>query len=154
MRPPRINRPPPPSLAALARQYGVGRETIRRWRDQGIDITDQKVMKAQVAGMAKGGSSPDLAAARLEKIQAETARIKFAHEVEAGRFVCAATVKAEGAKIGQTIRAALSELTQSLPPQLGGRDATECHAILKREFRRILQQLKDNPTSPIQSPEK
>ena len=147
MRPPRINRPPPPSLAALARQYGVGRETIRRWRDQGIDITDQKVMKAQVAGMAKGGSSPDLAAARLEKIQAETARIKFAHEVEAGRFVCAASVKAEGHLIGQTFRLAIDQLANQLPPMLAGHDAGEILKILRREFRRTLQSLSDHPTS-------
>ena len=115
-----------------------------------MNLGDKKAVAAKVSAMASR-SSPDLAAARLAKIEAETERIKFAHQIESGRFVDASLVQSTGHQIGQLIRQSLDKLSQELPPQLAGHDAARIHQILKKVFREVLQDVSErSAASPIQ----
>jgi transposase-like protein len=131
----------PPNISALAREHGVSRNTLIRWRDEGFDLTNNKAVADRVKSMASRSGSPDLAAARLAKIEAETARIRFAHDIEKGKFVESYLIEGDGQRIGHAVRLSLDELAQQLPPQLAGRSAGEILKILRSEFRRALENL-------------
>jgi hypothetical protein len=135
------HRPPTPTISGVSRQHGIGRETVRRWIGEGLDIADDAAVKARVDHMANRSSSPDIAAARLAKIQAETRRIDFAHEVEQGKFVAGHLVEGDGQRIGFAVRSALDQLAMQLPPQLAGRTAAEILKTLRTEFRKVLDDL-------------
>jgi hypothetical protein len=135
------HRPPTPTISGIARAHRIGRETVRRWIGEGLDITDSAAVKSRVDAMASRSSSPDFAAAKLAKITAETRRIEFAHQVEQGKFVAAYLIEGDGLRIGHAIRGTLDQLAQQLPPQLAGRSAGEILKILRAEFRRALENL-------------
>ncbi len=136
-----------PTISGIAREHRVGRDTVRRWKDEGLDLANADAVQARVDAMANRSTSPDIAGARLAKIQAQTERIRFAHEVEKGRFVDAAIVHADGVRIGGIVRSSIDRLVNELPPQLAGRDAADIKKILSRVFRETLTNL-----SQYQSP--
>ena len=137
-----------PTLADLSKKHGVSRQSLRDWRDkEGVDLSNESALAARVATSRNRGSSADITAARLKKLEAETRRIEHAFAVESGKFVCAASVKSEGHLIGQAFRLAIDQSATQLPPMLAGHDAGEILKILRREFRRTLQSLSDHPTS-------
>ena len=139
------------SISDLARQHGISRQTLAKWRDDGLDITNSKAIAAKVAAMETRTTSPNLQQARLEKVRAETRRIEFAHSVEQGRFTDSAAVQSTGYTIGLLIRQAMQKLEVDLPPQLAGHDAAKIHSILKRVFREVLQDVSErSASSPIQ----
>lgn len=128
------------NLAALSREHGVSRETLRAWKMQGVNMANPSEITARKEAMRDKPSS-ELAAARLAKIKAETERIAFAHEVEKGRFVDAVAVYQDGVRAGALVRESFERLENELPPQLAGRTAGEISAILKRTFRQTLTNL-------------
>ena len=50
-----------PNISAIARQYGLARNTLMRWRDQGLDLSDAAAVEAKVK-QSKAGPAPDSAA--------------------------------------------------------------------------------------------
>src|SRR6476620_7111317 len=100
---------PRPNVAALARKLKVNRRTITAWRDdEGIDLYDESALAAGAGAKAnREKASGSISEARLEKLRAETARIRHAHQVEQGLYVSAEKVRADGQRIGMAIKAAL-----------------------------------------------
>ena len=133
--------PKPETVASISRRTGVHRSTLEAWRAEGVNLHDEPQLQARLARKKESESSPTLAAAKLEKIQAETARIKFAHDVESGKFVAAHLIDADGYRIGCAMRSSLDQLVQQLPPMLAGQDAARIQKILRSEFRRALENL-------------
>jgi transposase-like protein len=129
-----------PNISAIARQHGVSRQTLGTWRDQGLDLSDDKAVAAKVSAM-HSNSGGSITEARLEKLKAETARINHALDVERGKFISAQIVEADGRSIGVLVRSAHAKAAQNWPPMLAGRTAAECSTILKRLFREMQQEL-------------
>jgi transposase-like protein len=135
------------NLSGLARKYGVSRETLRVWRDSGVNLADEIKVAEKIANMREKPTS-DLAAARLEKIHAEIARIRHAHAVESREFVRASDIAAQGTQIGLAVRRAIERMANDLPAVLAGRDASEISVVLKKYGYDLLVGLSEMP-SPI-----
>jgi hypothetical protein len=129
------------TVASISRRTGAHRSTLEAWRAEGVDLHNEAALQARLSRKRDAETSPTLAAAKLEKIKAETARIKFAHEVEQGKFVAGHLVEGDGQRIGFAVRSALDQLAMQLPPQLAGRTAAEILKTLRTEFRKVLDDL-------------
>jgi hypothetical protein len=113
-------------LAYLAVEMGVNVSTVSRWAMQGMPR--DSVEKARAWKAAKAAESadisaqgpPNIAAARLEKIRAETERIKFRLLVDRNQFLPVDQIREEATTIGSVLVAELSALANDLPGHLAG----------------------------------
>ena len=78
-----------------------------------------KVARASGADLIAQGP-PNIAAARLEKIRAETERIKFRLLVDRSQFLPVDQIREEATTIGSVLVAELSALANDLPGHLAG----------------------------------
>jgi hypothetical protein len=122
------------SLAKLAKTSGIPYGTLSRWKREGTDIFNAEALAERMARI-KQAPCENITQARLLKLQLEAERLQLQLDVERGKFVCGATMKTEGIRIGGVIGSTLDRLAQELPPQLAGRTAPEIAVILKRVFR-------------------
>ncbi|MCF7734655.1 MAG: hypothetical protein K9N23_23430 [Akkermansiaceae bacterium] len=138
----------PKTHSELAKIHGISRQTVSTWSKSGVNIQNASAMKKKVAAMTNRlEGAHDISSARLEKLRAETDRIKHALEVDRQLFVSASQQYAAGEMAGQTIKLAIQKMNSDLPPMLAGRTAVEISTILKRYTRNVLVEL-----SQYQSP--
>lgn len=113
-------------LAYLASEMGVNVSTVSRWAMQGMprkSVEEAKAWReAKAAGSAEVSAQgpPNIAAARLEKLRAETERIKFRLLVDRNQFLPVDQIREEATTIGSVLVAELSTLTNDLPGHLAG----------------------------------
>ena len=150
MQPSPKHLPPTPSISSLARAHGVSRESVRKWKSEGVDLSDGKAVKARVASMQKPSASPDLMARKKEKLEVEIARLRHQLAIDQQRFVSAEIMQSTGRQVGQLVRQSLDRLCSELPPLLAGHDSAKIFQILKTEFRRVLLDVSERSAqSPI-----
>jgi transposase len=139
-------------VSKIARKHAVSRNTIMRWRDQGLDLSDPVAVEAKVRASKAAAPTEDEKAAKLRKLQAEADTIEHKLGVQRGEFVSAAGMDAEGMRIGMAVGVVFAKMPEELPPLLAGQDAATIKKILtrwEREKRTELSQYE----SPIQIPQ-
>ncbi len=113
-------------LAYIAAEMGVNVSTVSRWAMQGMprDSVEKarawKAAKAAESAEISAHGPPNIAAARLEKIRAETERIKFRLLVDRNQFLPVDQIREEATTIGSVLVAELSALANDLPGHLAG----------------------------------
>ena len=132
-----------PPLAALAREHGISRETLRRWRDSGIDVQDAAAVAARVA-LAKVADAETLADLKRRKLRLEAERLETIVAREKAELVPMAEVREFIIVITQTYRAALNALCGVLPGELEGLSAAAIQKVLIRRCDEILTQISEN----------
>lgn len=146
-------KPKKPTIAAIARESGISRQSVSAWVKEGLDLADKAAVAARVA-QARGRETgrEDYQQARLRKISAEADRQQIAAKREAGELVPFAGIAAEGEAVGRAVRQMQERLVSELPPMLAGRGAGEIAKILKTEFRLGLQKMADTPNQTFFKP--
>jgi phage terminase Nu1 subunit (DNA packaging protein) len=148
----------PPTLSATARQHGISRNTLQRWRDGGLDITDETAVTARVAIMRKPSSAETAAPSppgsesyaeakrRRASADADLAQMKAAQQM--GKLIDLETVEQAFAEIGFVLRARLLALPSNLVAELQGLTPAQIHLTLKKHIHQLLHDLHEN--SPIE----
>jgi hypothetical protein len=130
------------NLSALAREYGIQRITLRKWRDEeNIDITNPAAVAERAARKHKSEDVPDLATAKLRKLTLEADRIQLALDIERGVYVPAETQRAAGEQLGNLIKQTFLRMSADLTPILTGRPSPEVKKELDRYARAKLTEL-------------
>lgn len=147
-KPLKAKRPPTspaakPNISELSRQLGVSRESLRKWKLEGVDLTDSKQVAARMARMNGGPASGDMAAARLRKLTAEAELRELELAQIRGTLVSLSEVEGTFAYVGATVKAALMRLVADLPQELEGLRAARSQEVIKQHVFRILSQLHD-----------
>ena len=117
-------------VSAIARTYGIARNTLMRWRDQGLDLTDADAVAAKVAASKAAAPTEDEKAAKLRKLQAEADMIEHKLAVQRGEYIRADEVKSEGVRIGLAVSTVFAKMPDELPPLLAGHDSAKIKKIL------------------------
>ena len=148
----------PPSLSAIARQHGISRNTLQRWRDGGLDITDDKAVTARVAIMRKPSSaetaapsppgSESYADAKRRRASADANLAEMKAAQQAGKLIDLATVEQAFAEIGFVLRARLLALPSNLVAELEGLTGAQIHKVLQNHGHQLLHDIHEN--SPIE----
>lgn len=146
-----------PNLSAVARHHRISRNTLGRWRDTGLDITDQKAVADRVATMRQpsaatatspaSAGSETYAEAKRRRAVADATVAELKAGQAASRLIDLATVEQAFAEIGFILRARLLALPSNLVSELEGLTASQIHSTLKKHVHQLLHDLHKN--SPI-----
>lgn len=121
--------------AAIAKEWGCDPRTVRNWEAEGAPLGDKAAMREWLEGRAKGNDeldAPDLKAAKLAKLLAETKRILFKLQTEQGEFTPNEVVDTLAAKWFGQVRSEFMAL-RSTAPTWAGLDAAQ-HEDAATEF--------------------
>lgn len=140
------------NISQLARQHKVTRESLRQWRDLGLDLADDKAVAERVAIMrrvgdqstkapADGGES--LAEAKRRRAIADANLAEMRAQREAGTLIDLETVEESFSRVGGIVRSKLLSWQGTLPNQLEGLSAVGIHRVLAEEVRAILEAIHD-----------
>ena len=111
---------PKPNLSELARQHGTSRESIRKIRDEGVDLNDPKAVADRVALMRHKQDQPTLTDERRRKLKADADMAELRVAQTKGELISRAEVDLEMRRVGSVFGAALERLQADLPPMLEG----------------------------------
>jgi hypothetical protein len=152
------SKPPaaPVNISQLARDHGVSRETIRKLRTNGIDLSDDKAVcdglaasKAQAAAPAPTDGSESLLEAKRRRAIADADRAEVIARRESGEVIAVADVEELMTRLGAEMRSRLLSWIGTLPPQLEGLDAARIQRLLREKITDLLTSIHEN--SPIKS---
>jgi len=142
--------PPLETTASISARTGINRRTLNRWQKSGTDIRDPHALAARIAIMplkmdvdasqapAACDDAETYQDARRRREIANANRAETIAARERGELIEAARIQHDGDAIGRTVRRELEKLTNDMPPQLAGRNASEISTILRREVRAML----------------
>ena len=148
---------PAPNISALARDHGVSRETIRKLRTNGIDLSDDKAVADAIA-CSRARSTPPapspadgetFAEARRRRACADADRAEIIAKRESGSVIAVADVEALMVEIGATMRSRLLGWRSDLVHELEGRTGQQIFAALDKRITELLTAIHTN--SPIKS---
>jgi len=143
----------PETIVSISARTGINRRTLNRWQKSGTDIRDDKQLAERIAIMplrvdsmppepsqpsAGNAGAESYSDARRRKEIANANRAETIAARERGELIEAARIQHDGDAIGRTVRRELEKLTNDMPPQLAGRNASEISTILRREIRAML----------------
>jgi hypothetical protein len=133
---------PAKPLASLAREHGVSRETLRAWRDSGLDIQNAEMLRQRIASMpgSKAGDETLLEAKRRRAI-ADADRAEIAAAREAGDSVPFVAAERAAHVVFVVVRAALRELEGNLPCVLEGRRPEQMAGLLRQAFDELQERM-------------
>jgi phage terminase Nu1 subunit (DNA packaging protein) len=147
-----------PNLSAIARHHSISRNTVQRWRDQGLDLTDEKAVADRVATMRRPDAtdtappppagSESFAEAKRRRAVADATVAELKAGQAAGRLIDLAEVEQAFAEIGFVLRARLLAMPSNLVSELEGLTASQIHSVLKKHIHQLLHNLHEN--SPIE----
>ncbi len=130
------------SLSAISIETGIARESLRKWKAEGIDIGDRKALLERAA-QRKISTAGDIGELKREKIRLECQKLRAAIEREEGRVIEIAIVHEALVRIAANVRSILLGWRGTLPGMLEGLDASAIHKILDHEINAILDRLHD-----------
>jgi len=147
-----------PNLSAIARHHGISRNTLQGWRDQGLDLTDEKAVAERVTTMRRP-NAPDTASlspagsesyaeAKRRRAVADATVAELKAGQQAGKLIDLAEVEQAFAEIGFVLRARLLALPSNLVAELEGLTGAQIHLALKKHVYQLLHDLHEN--SPIE----
>jgi transposase-like protein len=136
------------NISAISRKHGISRESLRQWRDQGLDLADdaavaervsimRKTVAQSTAAPADGGES--LAEAKRRRAVADADFSELRARREAGLLIEVAAVEESFARVGSIVRSKLLSWQGTLPNQLEGMAAVGISKVLGEEVRAILE---------------
>ena len=145
-------QPIPQSLAELSRQTGITRETLRKWKNDGVDIQEPDQLAARIEVMRSNAEPGSLTDAKLRKCILECERIQFALEREQGKFYLASEVDALFNHADHAVSTVWKNLGRELPALLDGVPTSGMEKvihgfvddILIPRFRQLLESGKQN----------
>ncbi len=141
------------TLVSISARTGINRRTLNRWQKSGTDIHDPQALAERIAIMplrvdstppepspASAGDSnaESYSEARRRREIANANRAETIAARERGELIESARIQHDGDAIGRTVRRELEKLTNDMPPQLAGRNASEISTILRRAVREML----------------
>jgi hypothetical protein len=111
---------PPPSLAALSRKVGITRETLRKWKSEGVNIDDPKELAKRIEAMRKSAAPGSLSDAKLKKTLLECERIQLALDTEKAKYFPKEDVLAMVRSLDHFVLLVWKRLGRELAPILDG----------------------------------
>jgi transposase-like protein len=146
-RPPAPPTAKPANISQLARELGVSRESLRKWKLEGVDLSNPKQVGERMARMTNSPPSGDMATARLRKLTAEASRQELALQREQGEVVPVSEVLEAFAMLGAVVRAATMRLVANLPQMLEGVTPAQAQHIIRDQASSVLEALADKEDS-------
>ena len=131
-------------LAQLARETGVSRETIRGWRDSGIDVQDPAAIAARIAAMPGRGTDESFSDARRRREIALADRAELIAKREAGAVVSVNEVEALFSQLGAEMRSRLLAWRGQLVAELHGASEARIHQVLTERVHELLESITTN----------
>jgi transposase-like protein len=129
------------NLSAIAREFNVSRETLRSWKNQGVDLTNPAAVADKLRSM-KSAPTASLSEARLQKLNLESERLRLQVDEQRGKLVSADIIYQDARSIGSQVRQRLDKAASNdLPPLLAGRNAAEIKVLLTKYFRDLCTEL-------------
>jgi transposase-like protein len=137
--------PAPPNISALARKHGVSRETLRKLRENGVDLADEKAVSHALA-ISKAGQSPPppvdggetYTEARRRREIANANRAETLADRERGRFVEVAEAEAVINLLDHCVCLVWKGVGRELPNHLDGLTASQMVAAINSFVDKIL----------------
>lgn len=114
-----------PNLSEIARQHGITRETVRKWRDEGTDISDHAAVEKRIASKRRKPDNESLAEARRRKLVADADRSELLTKKERGQYIETATAIAVIALLDRHVELVWKSLGRELPGHLEGLAASQ-----------------------------
>lgn len=125
-------KPPTPNISAIARKYGIARNTLMLWRDQGLDMSNDAAVEARFNESKSAQPTEDMAESKARKTKAEADMVEHKLAVLRGEFVSAEEIKNEGLRIAAAVKGVFLRMPDDLPPLLAGQTAAEVKKRLKK----------------------
>jgi len=147
----------PPNISKLSRDHGTSRETIRRMRDHGIDLSDPAAITAALAASRARHSSPAPAPANAgESIQearrrreiATADRAEVIAKRESGAVIAVSDVEAMMLILGAELRARLLSMRSDLVVELEGLSGSQIYKALDRRITELLSSIHMKSLNP------
>ena len=141
------------NVPAIAREHGISRETLRAWRLEGVDLTDQAAVADRVSKMpgrdpdATTGEGESLSEAKTRRARADADRAEIIARRESGSVIDVVAVEELMTQLGAELRSRLLSWIGVLPPMLEGLDASRIQAILREKVTELLASIHEN--SPL-----
>ena len=109
-------------LRKVATKYGCDIETVRGWQKEGAPLDQPRKLAEWLEGRKSGNDElepTDLKGAKLDKIRAETARIKFRLNVDKGDFTANSEITRLAVAWAAQVRAEFMLLLSETPTWQG-----------------------------------
>ena len=147
---------PAVNVSQLARDHGTSRETIRKLRTNGIELSDSKAVsdalscsRARIAPPAPSPTDGEtFAEARRRRAVADANRAEVLAARESGSVIEVAAVEASFAALGAEMRSRLLSWIGTLPTQLEGLDAARIQRLLREKITDLLTAIHGNEPIP------
>jgi hypothetical protein len=146
---------PAPNISQLARDHKVSRETVRKLRENGIDLADGKAV-TQALACSRAAKLPlaptpadgeSYSEARRRRAIADADRAEVIAKRESGSVIAVSDVEAVMSEIGATMRSRLLSMRSDLVVELEGRSGAQIYAALDKRITELLTAIHNN--SPI-----
>lgn len=142
-------KPVSPNVAALARQHGTSRESIRAIRDRdGVDLNDPAAvslavrnLKGREDGTTDSGSVESYTEARRRRAVADADSARIKADIAAGKVIELAEVKETFMRLGHEMKSRLLMMRNNLVNELVGRDEVAVSRILDERITDLLQSI-------------
>jgi hypothetical protein len=141
------------NLSELSRQHGVSRETLRLWRDEGIDLADAGAVAARIAIMRGKSTDETLAEAKRRRAIADANRAEIQAQKEADLLMPVAEARAACEIIGFVFKSCLKNAAGVWPGMLAGLSAEQMHVKLKELFHELLDSLHRHDPAKLMPPD-
>ncbi len=145
---------PAPNISQLARDHKVSRETVRKLRENGIDLADGKAVTQALAcsraaklPLAPATDGESYSEARRRRAIADADRAEVIAKRESGSVIAVSDVEAVMSEIGATMRSRLLSMRSDLVVELEGRSGAQIYAALDKRITELLTAIHNN--SPI-----
>ncbi len=143
---------PAPNISQLARDHKVSRETIRKLRTNGIDLSDAKAVAdglacsraAKLPPAPTPGDGESYSEAKRRRAVADADRAEVIARRESGEVIAVADVEELMNRLGAEMRSRLLSWVGTLPPQLEGMNASRIQSIMREKISEILTAIHEN----------
>ena len=130
------------SLTKKAERLGIPRQTLAIWRDDGLDIDDDRAVRKRMRERpGEDGNVENSEETKLRKLTAEADILEHKLAVQRGEFVSKESQLAEGMKIGMAVKGVMLRMESDLVPRLAGRKSSEVAKIIREYSRAKLTEL-------------
>ena len=148
------SKPPaaPVNISALARDHAVSRETIRKLRTNGIDLSDDKAVADGLACSKAASPAPapatdgteTLLEAKRRRAVADADRAEIVAKRESGSVIAVCDVEEIFNQLGAELRSRLISMRGDLVVELEGRTGPQIFAILDKRICELLENIHNN----------
>ena len=148
--------PAPPNISALSRKHGVSRETIRKLRTDGIDLSDNAALTAGLAASRArqktaapiAGIGESIHEARRRREVATADRAEIVAKREAGAVIAVSDVEVMMATLGAELRSRLLAMRSDLVVELEGLSGAQIYTALDRRITELLASIHMKSLTP------